>query len=489
MKKIGILIPNLYNGGAERAAGLLSARLSKIYDVYILIQDSTQVMYEYGGTIVPCGEDGWDYYEYYVDLHKKQLKLECTISFLEPFNFVNIRTRQVGEKIIISERNVQSQFNPPYYYENYFVRKLYGYADKIVAVSKGVREDLIKNYGISAKLITTIYNFAEKERICDKVNDKSESGQESKSIWKFLGNSPYFINVGRLETQKNQKKLIVQFANLVKHVHDVKLLIIGSGPLMDELNSLISRLHMEGKIRVASRTHNPFIYMKNAYGFVMSSDYEGLPNVLIESMILGIPIIAVDCISGPRELLADNFDYGARLTQNSYTDRGILVPNFHSDSEGTSMYLAEAMLYMLKNKEYRISVIKNAKKYIDKYDNDELTDKWISVIEEKADADKNKKYFNIPKRVSIYGAGSIGRRLVHQLLRENIKIDYIIVSNTDGNPQSIEEIEIVSLDSVLDKANKIDLLLGVGNAYRNEVIRAIGDIEFHSIELPRLVLE
>ncbi len=485
LKKIAILTPNLYHGGAERVAGLLSMKLSSLYEVYVFIRDAAERNYEYGGELIDCGRDGADYYEYYVDYYKKILAIDCSISFMEPFNFVNIRTRQKNEKIIISERNVQSKFFPPMYYENFWAKKLYNYADAIVAVSEGVKEDLIYNFEVQPELITTIYNFINKRRVKELANKLYES-DESIAFKEFVKDDPYFVNVGRLSLQKNQHKLLIQFAKVVQEKPNIKLVFIGSGELEDELNVLIKSLKMEDKVKIIARTPNPFIYMKNAVSFVLSSDFEGLPNVLLEAMTLGVPCISVDCMSGPRELMKETGNYQDKIELNQHLDRGILVPDLETDKEGSTSFLADAMKFMLENKDYRDKVSENEKLYMEQYDNEKLLDSWIQTIEDSRRTDIKKNWDISLKKVSVYGAGKVGKMVVRQLLEDGISVENIIVSDVENNPPMIDGVKVISLEEAGKNAENIDLVFGVTGPAKDEITRKIENVGFRSIHIPRI---
>lgn len=485
VKKIAILTPNLYHGGAERVAGLLSVKLSSLYEVYIFIRDISEKNYEYGGELIDCGRDGADFYEYYVDYYKKILAVDCSISFMEPFNFVNIRTRQENEKIIISERNVQSKFMPPMYYENFWAKELYNYADAIVAVSEGVKEDLIYNFAVWPELITTIYNFINKQKVQDLAS-KLLGDNEKIEFEEFVREDPYFVNVGRLSLQKNQHKLIVQFAKVVQENPNVKLVLIGSGELDDELNLLIKSLKLEENVRIIARTANPFVYIKNAVSFVLSSDFEGLPNVLLEAMTLGVPCISVDCMSGPRELMKETSNYQDKIISNECLERGILVPDVQTDKEGSTSFLAEAMKFMLENKDYRDEVSENEKIYMEQYDNEKILDRWIQIIEDDRRTDTGKDWDIKLKKVSVYGAGKVGKMVVRQLLEDDILVENIIVSDTKNNPPIIEGIRVISLEEASKNAKNIDLVFGVTGPAKDEITKKVENVGFRSIHIPRV---
>jgi glycosyltransferase involved in cell wall biosynthesis len=116
----------------------------------------------------------------------------------------------------------------------------------------------------------------------------------------------YFV--GRLTEAKDFGTLIKAFAEVLK-VKDCRLVILGEGEKRRELESLIESLNLVNKISMPGFVDNPYKYMRQASVFVLSSKWEGLPNVLIEAMACGTPLVATDCPSGPNEIL-QNGEYG-----------------------------------------------------------------------------------------------------------------------------------------------------------------------------------
>ena len=310
-KKVAILVWGLRTGGAERIAGLLSKFLAKIYEVYVFVNDDENIIYEYGGRIVRIGsnvEDEKVIDEVAVAHLKEKLNIDVAISFLEPMNIINIKSRR-KERVIISERCAQSRMIPKDDVLDTDIKRFYNYSDEIVACSHGVAYDLVEQYEVKSDKITTIYNFIDKETILRKAELDRD-----KDIKDFLNGHEYFISIGRLENQKNQKRLILQFYYFNKRINDgIKLLILGSGKKEGELRKLIYDLNLEKSVGIFQFEKNPFPYIKGAKVLVSATKYEGLPNAYLESMLLGCPIISTDCIAGPRELLLDENNYSVEL--------------------------------------------------------------------------------------------------------------------------------------------------------------------------------
>lgn len=485
MKNIAIIVPGLSGGGAERIAGLLSKKLSDIYNVYVFVCDISNVVYEYGGTIVNLSINGEEYIEHYIAEYKQKYKIDCAISFLEGTNFSNIRTRG-NECVIISERCAQSPIDPPIQNEIEGIKRLYNYADRIVSVADGVKYDLVKNFGVDENIITTIYNFIDTDNIYEKMKEEVSS-----DILSFVGDSKVILNVGRLHEQKNQKKILIQFAKLLQEDRNIKLLIIGTGFMSSKLDSLIKTLGLEDFVRIIPYGKNPFPYYKLASLFVLASRYEGLPNVLLESMACGVPIVAVDCLSGPRELLKDDYNYEERIAGYEVCSKGILVEQADTDETGETEYLKKAMQLLLDRDDIRERIIENGRKYMKEYSNENILNEWIDVIEhtqnrnltppEEPDVELEES-----KKIIIYGAGKIGTTLSLPYLEKEDEYDLLCfaVSDKTKNSKEIFGLPVYGIEELLEYREEAVVLIGVSQQYQKEVTDMLNKYEFKNIVYP-----
>lgn len=116
------------------------------------------------------------------------------------------------------------------------------------------------------------------------------------------------ISAGRLAREKRFDRLIEAYARLAKRFPDWELWIWGDGPLRAELLELAERQGVGARVHLAGVTNELWAEMAKADLFVLTSDFEGFPNALLESMAIGLPCVATDCPSGPRELSANGLD-------------------------------------------------------------------------------------------------------------------------------------------------------------------------------------
>ena len=121
--------------------------------------------------------------------------------------------------------------------------------------------------------------------------------------WFAPGEPPVILAAGRLTEQKDYPTLLRAFSTL-REAHRARLLILGEGELRPSLESLVAELGLVDDVIMSGYADNPYRYMARAAVFVLCSAWEGLPNALIEAMAVGTPVVATDCESGPREILA-----------------------------------------------------------------------------------------------------------------------------------------------------------------------------------------
>lgn len=181
-------------------------------------------------------------------------------------------------------------------------RDYYPRLDAIVAVSEGVREDFAHFAGIPTAHITRIYNPIVTEDLDAKTSI------DPQHPWLTSPTEPVIVSVGRLSEAKNFPLLVSAFERL-RAERPARLIIVGDGPLREELQARITRSPFAQDIDLTGFRDNPFAFMARSDLFVMSSDWEGFGNVLAEALACGAPAVATDCPHGPREIL-DGGRYG-----------------------------------------------------------------------------------------------------------------------------------------------------------------------------------
>jgi len=181
-------------------------------------------------------------------------------------------------------------------------RWLYRRADRVVAVSEGIRRDAIATLGLAPSQVTVIHNTV-------LTTDPVARGRAPLDAdLADLEEKPFIVTAGRLIATKDMATLLQGFSQLAGPA-DLQLVILGDGPERHHLENLTGELGLSDRVRFAGFRANPFAFFARARLFVMSSRREGLPTVLIEAMAAGCPIVSTDCPHGPREIL-DNGRYG-----------------------------------------------------------------------------------------------------------------------------------------------------------------------------------
>lgn len=393
-KNIAIIIPFLTGGGAERAASNLSLYLSeKKYNKYIILYNAEKRVYPYGGNLIdlnikainnPFGKiSNLIRRIYKLKKIKRQLHIQTSISFLNAANIVNIFSR-VEDKIIVSIRNHRSKSSSDFYgkIHNYLMKKYYSRADVVVAVSKGVKEDLIKNYGIDDNKIRVIYNFYDLKKIQQLAGEKIEDK------YKNIFSNPVIINMGRLSRQKGQWHLIRAFKKVKEKIPKLKLVFLGNGELEEYLKKLARELKVDKDVYFFGFQKNPFRFISKSKIYVFPSLFEGFPNALAEAMICGIPIISSDCKSGPREILAPETDLKIETKTIEYAEHGLLIPvcsnnycNSHLPLTDKEKILAKSIVELYLSRKLLENYTVKAKERVMDFDKDKIILEYENIIE------------------------------------------------------------------------------------------------------------
>ena len=170
----------------------------------------------------------------------------------------------------------------------------------VLANSRDIKRDLVRNFGVSADKIEVIHNPLDIERISRLAREPVDHP------W-FEGEIPVVISVGRLEPQKGYHHLLRAFAR-IKKTRQCKLVILGEGKKRGELGNLARELGIKQDVAFLGFQKNPFKYLARSDIFVLSSLWEGFPNAIIEAMACGIPVVASSCPGGVDEVIEDGFN-------------------------------------------------------------------------------------------------------------------------------------------------------------------------------------
>lgn len=338
-KKIAIVTNSMKGGGTERFVHYLLKHLENKYDIHLLLTES-KIEYELPKnqkiTYLNKNHDKirnftsiWEFPVFLIKIpvyarrlirYCRKNEIETVVSFLERSNFTACFAKTLGfkGKIFVSERT----HTPSFYTSSVrgqigmtVVKFLYPKADAILTNSYGSETALrdeckIKNSYFQLRNMIDISEVDEKAKIPNELD---------------LANKFTFVNLAGFREGKNHTMLIKAFAALDNP--NTQLLLLGKGKTMDAAVSLVNKLQIADKVIFAGHAENPYNYLVKSDCFVLPTDFEGFPNVLIEALACGLPVISTDCKAGPRELLAEKQNYDQMLSDNfEICKYGILTP-------------------------------------------------------------------------------------------------------------------------------------------------------------------
>lgn len=348
MQKIIMFIPTLQYGGAERVTSILSKEFCDKYEVYI-ITEATEVKNEYvlderiHRIKIKSKYKIFSIFEIRKIVKKIMPKL-CLVIFAPQYSYLFFALLGLNLKQIVSERNDPIRFsgskiNKILY--QYLLKK----ADGIIFQTYDAMKYYYKKPSNKCVIIPNPI-------VIKNLPNKYEGTREKK-----------IVNVGRLHEQKNQKLLIEAFVKAHKIVPDYKLEIYGQGHLEKELLNLIKKLKAEEYISLMGTSNSLLKEIVNSSLFILSSNYEGMPNALIEAMCLGIPSISTDCpCGGPRELI------------NNY-ENGLLVPIKNIDK------MTDAIIEILTNRELSNKISENSFDLRNRLDSKKIAEQWLIFLD------------------------------------------------------------------------------------------------------------
>lgn len=375
--RLAILIYSMSGGGAERVvSNLLSSLHDQNIKVHLVLMNDT-IRYHIPKEIPihyleksNAMENGLikmvkiPFLAYKYARLIKTLDVTHSLSLLARPNYINTLSRKFSGykyKVAISERNypsmqygsedLKSKIN------RWLIKKLYPKADLIICNSKASRMDLIENFTCKGNKIEVIYNPIDKETI-DEISPLND-----------FFDSHYFnvVAVGRLETAKNHELLI----NAVKDLKDVRLYILGHGPLKQKLDKKILKENLVDRVFLLGFDNNPYKYLKGADLFMLGSNNEGFPNVMLEAMACGLPILSTNCKSGPSEMML----LTKEETDLMITDYGLLVP------VKNEKLMAKGLQYMQANPEYLRNCRVNCLSRVHDFKKDLILNEFIDAME------------------------------------------------------------------------------------------------------------
>lgn len=348
-KRIAFFLGSMGRGGAERVISILSKEYAKCgweTDIGLLLSDNvdyvldktTRIMDFTGNTAnrilrVPMWINN-------IRTYAKKEKPDVIVSFTARINIlVMIACMGLKIKTIISERN-DPMHDGRGIITRFFTKVLYPKADGIIFQTKRVKKQFSEKIQEKGVVIPNPISIS-----CDGIDEKEKK----------------IVSVGRLSKQKNHKMLINAFSNVLKKYPEYMLYIYGEGNLRQELTEQIKELGISKNVILPGNILNVHKEIVNAECFVLSSDYEGLSNALLEAMMMGLPCIATECAGADEYIINEK--------------NGLLVPIGNADS------MEKALLYMIENKQKRILMGHAAKQASENFTSEKVLEIWHSIID------------------------------------------------------------------------------------------------------------
>ncbi len=311
---------DLRRAGAQHVVSVLAERWSRDVNVtIIIIKNDVEFNLPANVRVLPldCATDPLHFYSGLMVWQAKH-KLESILneengafalySFLESPNFISVLIKKKFPNGIFigSSRTSILLYNRLFrlFYPSYTN------LDGFIVNSEANKRLFVEQFGLPENMVHFIPNPIDFKSIQYQANEGRPQMLDQVAV-----NKKRILGVGRMVKQKNFSLLMRAFALLTKTESNVHLIILGDGPERRRLTNLAKRLGIANQLTMPGKVVNPYIWMANADLFVLSSNYEGWPNVLIEAMVMGLPVVACDCPTGPAEILG-NGDHGVLVPKN-----------------------------------------------------------------------------------------------------------------------------------------------------------------------------
>jgi len=321
-KKIMLITPMLHQGGFERICVMTARLLEEKYEVYIAVFSMKDVAFDISGLkVIDLGLESrpgkaakiLNVFKRSSKLSRIQRKLgiDVSYSFGTTANIANSLSRGAKKKITAchSFEEIKSKG---------YMKLISRLSDKVLCCSKKM-----------ADLVENTYHFSNVQAMwnpCDVEKIRRQSllcDAEDLSFWKT--NDKVLVSMGREDDVKGFWHLLKVFRKVTEERKDVRLAIIGDGSF-EEYRKLVKDLRLEDKVLFAGLKKNPFPYLKESDLYLLTSISEGLPNALVEALAVSLPIVSVNCLSGPAEILHRDFKAAENKTEVFEADYGVLTP-------------------------------------------------------------------------------------------------------------------------------------------------------------------
>ena len=357
--KLVLFLPSIEGGGVEKNFKIIADYLAKKFNKIILITSSNDIKFNNSKIQLLTIKN-----EFFKSKSRTIKILLCliilvreiisnkkTLVFSFQANLYAILVCKIfNTKIIIRSNSSPSGWSTNSFKKNIF-KILFKYPKAIIVNSIDFKKEMRKIFNIDSKCI---FNPLNKLEIIQKSKKKiTQKIYQDKKSFKL-------ISVGRLVDQKDHITLLKAF-KLIHLNHKIELLIIGRGRNKEIIRNFICENELKKKIKLIDYVKNPFPYIKLSDVLILSSKYEGLPNVLLEALTLGKPVISSNCPTGPNEILSNG--KGGQLFK---------IGDYKS--------LSKKIVYLMKNYSQCMKKTKHAISKLNRYDKKKNLNEYYKLI-------------------------------------------------------------------------------------------------------------
>ncbi|MCB0456602.1 MAG: glycosyltransferase [Flavobacteriaceae bacterium] len=351
--RVVTIIPSLYDGGAEKFAADLSFGISEENELLTLIYNTTEETYPHSGKLIDLQVAETNgvlkkikrqfSIKKKIKAFKEKNSFHVSISHMLMANMLNLLTKK-NEKTICVIHGEWSIKSGKGRFIDYFIKRIYRRADMIISVSHFIKQRFDEYYSLQVPH-QVIYAGIDIDAVEEQATKKLDINLPT----------TYIVYVAGFRPVKNHIKLLNQLEAYLKE-EDISLVLLGDGPLRNAIEKEICKLGLQEKVLVLGNMSNPYPVIKKAKASVLYSSSESFSLVVVESMALGVPVIATDC-GGPREILLFNNEEEVPLPFRN--DFGILIEN---PEKTNTCNLSSEIDFLLKNKDVWENISENGKK-------------------------------------------------------------------------------------------------------------------------------
>ncbi len=322
MKRILLITPMLHQGGFERICVMTARLLQKDYEVFLAVFSMEDIAYDISGLHVidlklasRKGKVGKMINVFRrclkLSMLQRKLKIDISYSFGTTANIANALSFGSKKKIAACHSFEEIK-------ETAYMKLIGSRTDRILCCSKKMTDLARKRYGFEK--LQTLWNPCDTEEI---IGQSRLVPDEDISF--FRSEDRLLVSMGREDDVKGFWHLLKIFRKIHEEEKRTRLAIIGEGSF-DEYRKLAEELHIQDNVLFTGLKKNPFPYLRESDIYLLTSLSEGLPNALVEALTLSIPIVSVNCLSGPAEILAENWKEAENKKEIFEADYGILTP-------------------------------------------------------------------------------------------------------------------------------------------------------------------